>query len=60
MHHLQMVNNCPLILALLPTPGAVGQAIEVAKGTCVMYAHQSHNFGDSDGGTGTEELEAFW
>ena len=43
VHCLQVVNNCPLILALLPTPGAVGQAIEAAKGIQVMYAHQSHN-----------------
>ena len=59
VHCLQVVNNCSLILALLPTPGAVGQAIEVAKGIWVMYAHQSHNFGDFDGGTAQRNLRPF-
>ena len=43
VHCPQVVNNCSLILALLHTPGAVGQTIEVAKGIWVVYTHQSHN-----------------
>ena len=31
VHHQQVVNNCPLILPLLPTPEAVGQAIGVVS-----------------------------
>ena len=43
VHHPQVVNNCPPILALLPTPGTVGQGIEAVKGIQVVYTHQSHN-----------------
>ena len=55
-----VVNNCPLILALLPTPGAVGQVIEVVKGIQVVYAHQSHNLWGLRQGYHMEELAAFW
>ena len=30
VHCPEVVDDCPLILALLPTPGAVGHAIEMA------------------------------
>ena len=54
----QVVNHCPLVLALLPTPGAVGHAIEVAKGIWVVYSHQSHNLWRLRRGYHMEELEA--
>ena len=60
MHHLKVVDDCPLILALLPTPGAVGHAIEVVKGVQVMYGHQSHNLWGLRWGYNSEELKAFW
>ena len=60
MHHLKVVDKCPLILALLPTPGTVSQAIEVAKGIWVVYAHQSHNLWGLQWGYHSEEFEAFW
>ena len=60
VHCLQAVNNCSLILTLLPTPGAVGQIIEVAKGIWVMYANQSHNLWGLWWGHCLEELDAFW
>ena len=58
MHHLQVVNYCLLILALLPTPGAVGYAAEVTKGIQVVYSHQSHNLWRLRRGYHMEELEA--
>ena len=60
VHCLQVVNNCFLILALLATPRAVGQAIEVVEGLWVMYAHQFHNLWGLWWGHHLEELEAFW
>ena len=60
VHCPQVVNNCSLILALLPTPEAVGQAIEVAKGIWVVYATQSHNLLGLRWGYHMEELEVFW
>ena len=43
VHSLQVIDHSPLILALLPTPGAVGYATEVAEGIWAVYPHQSHN-----------------
>ena len=43
MYHLEVVDNCALILALLPAPRAVGYPVEVAQCIWVMYAHQAHN-----------------
>ena len=56
VHHLQVVDHCPLVLALLPTPGAVAYAAEAAKGVQVMYSHQSHTLWDSEGGTTQRNL----
>ena len=55
---LQVVDHCPLILALLPTPGAVGYAAEVVKGIQVMYSHQSHNLWGLGRGYHMEEFKA--
>ena len=49
---------CPLILALLPTPGAVGYAAEVTKGIWVVYSCQSHNLWRLRRGYHMLELEA--
>ena len=39
-------------------PGAVGHAVEVAKGIQVMYYHQSHNLWGLRRGYCMEELQA--
>ena len=43
MHCLEVVDDCALILALLPRQRAVGHPIEVAQCIQIMYAHQAHN-----------------
>ena len=43
VHCLQVIDYGPFILALLPTPGIVGDAAEAAEGIWIMYSHQSHN-----------------
>ena len=58
VHCLQVVDHCPLILVLLPTPEAVGYAAEVAKGVQVMYSHQSHNLWGLRRGYLMEEFKA--
>ena len=59
VHCSKVVDNCPLILALLPTPGAVSHAIEVVKGIWDMYAHQSHNLWGLQWGYHLEGFKAF-
>ena len=58
VHCLQVVDHCPLILALLPTPGAVGYTTEAAKGIWAVYSHQSHDFWRLGMGYHMEEFEA--
>ena len=43
MYHLEVVDDCALILALLPAPRAVGHPIEAVQCVQIMYAHQAHN-----------------
>ena len=43
MHHLEVVDDCACILALLPAPRTVGHTIEVGQCIQIMYAHQAHN-----------------
>ena len=43
MYCLEVVDDCALILALLPTPRAVGHPIEVVQCVWIMYACQAHN-----------------
>ena len=59
MHCLEVVDDCALILALLPAPRAVGHPIEVLQCIQVMYAHQAHNLWDFDGGTTLRNFRPF-
>ena len=53
--HPQMVNHCPLILPLLPTPGTVGVACIMPKGIRIMDAHKPHDLRRLQGGHHPEE-----
>ena len=43
MHHPEVVDDCALILALLPAPRAVGHPVEVVQCIQIIYACQAHN-----------------
>ena len=43
MHCPEVVDDCALILALLPAPSAVSHPVEVVQCVWIMYAHQAHN-----------------
>ena len=43
VHCVEVVDDCALMLALLPVPRAVGYPIEVVQCIQVMYAYQAHN-----------------
>ena len=58
MYHLEVVDNCSLILALLSAPRAVGHPIKAAQ--CIMYAHQAHNLWGLQQGYHSKESQAFW
>ena len=53
VHSLQVIDHGPLILALLPTPGAVGYATEVFR-SCIPISPIT--FRDSEGGTAQKNL----
>ena len=47
VHCLEVVDDCALILALLPAPRAVDHPIEVVQCIWVIYAHQAHDLGET-------------
>ena len=59
VHCLQVVDNGDFVLTLLPTPGAVGQPVEVAECIQIMYTCQPITFGDSDGDTALKNFRPF-
>ena len=59
VHCLEVIDNCTLILALLPAPRVVGHPIEVAQCVRVMYAHQAHNLRGLQWGTALRNFRPF-
>ena len=59
MHCPEVIDDCALILALLPTPRAVHHPTEVmyVSGSCMPV--RSITLGDSDGGTTLRNFRLF-
>ena len=58
VHSPQVIDHGSIILALLPTPGAVGYATEMAEGIWAVYPYQSHDLWRLRRWYHTKEFEA--